>query len=201
MIIDGIKGAHSEYHWLPPNCERSCHIISSSLGVDGLPPGCPRDAEDAHTAIFVFFVVVFAVVLIVVVFDVVIRGRQAPPQPRFPKMKTTLPPPGGGGQDHAGVDGGYEALDPPPRASGPAWWHRILSILNTIFVVVVSVIIVLLLLPSSAVGALSPYSHRFVRRRRGEGRIVETTTSSLFSSFNDNQGGSSLTSLSQRQGG
>jgi hypothetical protein len=43
-----------------------------------------------------------------------------------------------------GVDGGYKALDPPPRALGLAWWHRILSILNTIFVVVVSVIIVLL---------------------------------------------------------
>ena len=62
--------------------------------------------------------------------------------------------------DHAGVDGGSEALDPPPRASGPAWRHRILGILNTIFVVVVSVVVVLLFLSSSAVGALSPYSHR-----------------------------------------
>ena len=67
LIIDGIKGAHSEYHWLPPNCKRSCHIISSSLGVGGLPLACPRDAEDAHTAIFVFVVIVFAVVLIITV--------------------------------------------------------------------------------------------------------------------------------------
>ena len=58
------------------------------------------------------------------------------------------------------MDGGSEALDPPPQALGPAWQHRILGILNTIFVVVVSVIVALLLLPSSAVGALSPYSRR-----------------------------------------
>ena len=81
-------------------------------------------------------------------------------------MDVTLPPPtpplldDNNAPDHAGVDGGSEALDPPPRASGPACRHRILGILNTIFVVVVSVVVVLLFLSSSAVGALSPYSHR-----------------------------------------
>ena len=87
--------------------------------------------------------------------------QRRPPPPRLPLMTTTPPPPAPRGrQDHAGVDGGSEALDPPPQALGPAWQHRILGILNTIFVVVVSVIVALLLLPSSAVGALSPYSRR-----------------------------------------
>ena len=57
----------SEYHRLPPNRERSCHIILSSLGIGGLLLACPRDAEDNHIAIFVFVIVVFAVVFIIVV--------------------------------------------------------------------------------------------------------------------------------------
>ena len=135
-----------------------------------MPLACPRDAEDAHTAIFVFVVIVFALVFILVIFVVVICGRRAwgprgheidamfPPPTPPPLDDDDAPPPPGGWQDHAGVDGGSKALDRPPRALGPAWRHRILGILNTIFVVVVSVIVALLLLPSSAVGALSPYS-------------------------------------------
>ena len=60
---------------MPLNRECGCHIILSSLGVGGLLLACPRDAEDAHTAIFVFVVVVFAIVFIVVVVAVVIHGR------------------------------------------------------------------------------------------------------------------------------
>ena len=81
-------------------------------------------------------------------------------------MDITLPPPtpplldDNNAPDHAGVDGGSEALDPPPRALGLVWRHRILDIFNTIFAVVVSVIVVLLLFPSSAAAALSPYSCR-----------------------------------------
>ena len=91
LIIDGIRGAHSEYHWLPPNRERSCHIVSSSSGAGGLPLACPQDAEDAHTAIFVFVVVMFAVVFIGTIFVLVIRGRQVWGT-RGRKMDATSPP-------------------------------------------------------------------------------------------------------------
>ena len=130
MVIDGIRGAHSEYHWLPPNHERSCHIVSSSLDVGGLPLACPLDAEDAHTAIFVFVVVVFTAVFIVVIFVVVIHGRRAW-GPRGREMDATLPPPtppllddydapppGGGCRITRGWTGDPRLLTLPPGPQG-----------------------------------------------------------------------------------
>ena len=54
----------------------------------------PHDVENAHTAVFIFVVVVFAVVSIVVIFVIVIccRGRRAW-GPRGREMDATLPPP------------------------------------------------------------------------------------------------------------
>ena len=69
----------------------------------------------------------------------------------------TPPPPPGERQDHAGVHGESEAIDPPPWAPGLAQRHRILVdlvVLVAIFVVIIILaLLLLLLLPSSAVGS------------------------------------------------
>ena len=69
----------------------------------------PRDAEDAHTAVFAFIVVVFAIVFVIVAFIVVVRcrGRRAL-GPRGHAMKTLTPPP-------LDVD---DAPPPPPGMAG-----------------------------------------------------------------------------------